>query len=69
MGGERSLNEALNKTMRSKVAKTVAEPPARLRKVTKAPAGTPPISPKRRTFEPEHSLKMYHVMDIVIKKL
>jgi hypothetical protein len=40
MGGDRSLNEALNQALMLEAAKAAAGPPARLRKVTRTPMGT-----------------------------
>lgn len=42
MGDDRTLNEALNQALKLEAAKSAAGPPARLREVTRAPAGTKP---------------------------
>jgi hypothetical protein len=51
MGGDRTLNEALNQALKLEAAKAAAWPTARLRKVTRVPARRPPTPPERRQNE------------------
>jgi hypothetical protein len=48
IGGDRTLNEALNQALKLEAAKAVAWPTARLREVTRVPHGRPPTPPERR---------------------
>jgi hypothetical protein len=53
MGGDRSLNEALNHALKPVEAKAAAGPSARLRDVAQAPMGTwPPPVERRRNGRP-----------------
>jgi hypothetical protein len=48
MGGDRTLNEALNQALKLEAAKVAAGPLPRLREVTRAPSGTTTPPPQRR---------------------
>ena len=48
MGGDRTLNEALNQTLKLETAKAAAGHPARLRDLTRAPASVRKPSDRRR---------------------
>jgi hypothetical protein len=52
MGGDHTLNEALNQALKLEAAKSAAGPPPRLREVTRAPSGTTPPPPQRRRDGP-----------------
>jgi hypothetical protein len=51
MGGDRSMNEALNQALKLEAAKAAAGQPARLRKVTTATTGTRPQPAERQRNE------------------
>jgi hypothetical protein len=51
MGGDRTLNEALNQALKLEATKAAAWPTARLREVTRVPTGRPPTPPERRRNE------------------
>jgi ribosomal protein L34E len=51
LGGDRTLNEALNQAMKLDAAKAAAWPTSRVREVTRVPTGRPPTPPERRRSE------------------
>jgi hypothetical protein len=51
MGGDRTLNEALNQALKLEAAKAAAGPTARMREVTRVPTARPPKPPERRRSE------------------
>jgi hypothetical protein len=51
MGGDRTLNDALNRDLSIEAAKAATRPTARLREVTRVPTGRPPTPPERRRNE------------------
>jgi hypothetical protein len=50
MGGNRSLNEAFNKSLKLEAAKKAPGPPGRLLELTLAPMGTRPPPAERRRY-------------------
>jgi hypothetical protein len=52
MGGDRTLNEALNQALKLEAAKAAAAPPARLREVTRTPTTTQTTVERRRSGRP-----------------
>jgi hypothetical protein len=51
IGGDRTLNEALNQALKREATKATAWPTARLREGTRVPTGRPPTPPERRRNE------------------
>lgn len=48
MGGDMSVNEAMNQALKLEAAKAATGPTAKLREVTRVPMGTLPLRAERR---------------------